>query len=123
MNNLDLTPVIFLHGLCGSRTSQSGSCRDMASQGFIVFSIDHHDGSAYYSKRRDGNERIYDNIGFTDAKIRRDQLVIREAEVIELIDDIYEEDFMLRHGFGANTVLNLDKLILGGHSFGGMTAI
>ena len=43
-----LIPVILLHGLAGSRTSQSGSCRDMASHGYIVFSIDHNDGSAHY---------------------------------------------------------------------------
>lgn len=44
-----MIPIIFLHGLAGSRTSQSGSCRDLASHGYIVFSLDHHDGTAYYS--------------------------------------------------------------------------
>jgi len=28
----------------------------MASHGYIVFSIDHHDGTAYYSKKEDGRE-------------------------------------------------------------------
>ena len=50
-NTRELIPIIFLHGLAGSRTSQSGSCRDLASHGHIVFSIDHFDGSAYYSQK------------------------------------------------------------------------
>ena len=48
-----------LHGLAGSRTSQSGSCRDLASHGYIVFSIDHNDESAYYSRKEDGTEKFW----------------------------------------------------------------
>jgi len=54
-----LIPIVFLHGLAGSRTTQSGSCRDLASHGYIVFSIDHHDGTAYYSKTKEGSERFW----------------------------------------------------------------
>jgi hypothetical protein len=50
----ELVPIIFLHGLAGSRTSQSGSCRDLASHGYIVFSLDHFDGSAYYAEKKGG---------------------------------------------------------------------
>lgn len=56
LTNKKLIPVILCHGLSGSRTSQSGSCRDMASHGYLVFSLDHHDGSAYYSQKEDGQE-------------------------------------------------------------------
>jgi len=55
-----LIPVILCHGMTGSRTSQSGSCRDMASHGYIVFSLDHHDGSAHFSRTRDGHEQFWD---------------------------------------------------------------
>ena len=55
----DLVPVIFLHGLAGSRTSQSGSCRDLASHGYIVFSLDHFDGSAYYAEKKDGSGKLW----------------------------------------------------------------
>ena len=54
-----LIPIIMLHGLAGSRTSQSGSCRDLASHGYIVFSIDHNDESAYYSRKKDGTDRYW----------------------------------------------------------------
>lgn len=71
LNRLDLIPVILLHGLSGSRTSQSGSCRDMASHGYLVFSIDHHDGSAHYSRKEDGSELFWnENQTLLDKELR-----------------------------------------------------
>lgn len=40
-----LKPIIYSHGWSANRTQQSGTCRDFASQGFIVFSIDFRDGT------------------------------------------------------------------------------
>lgn len=45
-------------------------------------------------------------------------------EVKQLIDDLEYDDFLQATlGFGQSARLNLNKLVLGGHSFGGMTAI
>ena len=38
-----LVPVVMSHGLSSNRNWQSGSCRDLASYGFIIFSLDHRD--------------------------------------------------------------------------------
>jgi hypothetical protein len=46
-----LVPMIYCHGLTSCRTLQSVSCRDFASHGFMVFSLDHHDGTCSYSRR------------------------------------------------------------------------
>lgn len=71
LNKHKLIPIILLHGLCGSRTSQSGSCRDLASHGYIVFSIDHHDGSAHFSQKQNGKELYWPlNQNATDMKYR-----------------------------------------------------
>ena len=87
LTNKKLIPVILCHGLSGSRTSQSGSCRDMASHGYIVFSLDHHDGSAYYSQKEDGQELFWSlDQDLQDIELRKKQLLIRENEVQNLID-------------------------------------
>ena len=84
-----------LHGLAGSRTSQSGSCRDLASHGYIVFSIDHNDGSAYYSRKNEGSEQYWPlEQDLLDIDYRRKQLDIRQAEVKELIDDMQSATFL-----------------------------
>jgi len=43
-----LIPVIYSHGLCSNRTMHSGTCRDLASHGYIVFAPDHQDGTSSY---------------------------------------------------------------------------
>ena len=49
-----IIPLIYCHGLTCNRTALSGSCRDFASHGYIVFSFDHFDNTCYYSKNKDG---------------------------------------------------------------------
>ena len=44
-----LIPVIFSHGLSSNRSLLSGICRDFASHGHVVFSMDHKDGSSSYT--------------------------------------------------------------------------
>ena len=39
-------PVIYSHGLLGNRSCYSHPCIDLASRGFIVFAVEHSDGSA-----------------------------------------------------------------------------
>jgi hypothetical protein len=41
-----LPPVIYSHGLLGNRSCYSHPCIDLASRGFIVFALEHSDGSA-----------------------------------------------------------------------------
>ena len=120
-----LIPIILLHGLAGSRTSQSGSCRDMASHGYIVFSVDHLDGSAFYSRKKDGSEIFWPlSQKVDDFNGYQNQVKIRQKEVGELIDQIFEANFLQQTlGFSANIELDLDKLVVGGHSFGGLTAM
>ena len=73
-----LIPVIFLHGMTGTRTSYSGFCRDMASHGYIVFSIDHHDGSSSYSIKADGTEIFWSSDQrLEDFNLRVKQLKVR----------------------------------------------
>jgi hypothetical protein len=47
-----LTPMFYYHGLACMRTAQSVSCKDFASHGLLVISIDHFDGTANYSRKQ-----------------------------------------------------------------------
>ncbi len=44
-----LVPIIFCHGISSNRTMHSGLCKDMAGHGYIVFSLDHQDGTCTYT--------------------------------------------------------------------------
>ena len=47
-------PIIMSHGLTASRSLYTAHCRELASCGYIVFAIDHHDGSCHYTEDPDG---------------------------------------------------------------------
>ena len=67
-----LIPVIYCHGLSSNRSMHSGTCRDLASHGYIVFIIDHQDGTSSYTVSKDGTERYYENKHkLYDTQVRR----------------------------------------------------
>ena len=47
-------PVVYSHGLGGSRSCYSAVCVDLASHGFFVVALEHTDGSACLSVFEDG---------------------------------------------------------------------
>jgi cephalosporin-C deacetylase-like acetyl esterase len=49
--------------------------------------------------------------------------VIRVAEVRALIDEIFSGDLLKKIGLPSTVKIDTEKLSIGGHSFGGMTAI
>jgi platelet-activating factor acetylhydrolase len=124
-----VTPVIYSHGLSSNRTMHSGTCRDMASQGFMVMALDHMDLSSSYYESVDGKGYWYSNEHDShDLEYRTKQLDIRVKEVISLINILFDPDtleHLLRVSlrFPADFHLDLSSLTLSGHSFGGMTAI
>ena len=123
-----LIPLIYCHGLSSNRTMHSGTCRDLASHGYLVFVLDHQDGTSSYTVSKDGNKEFYyeNRHKLYDSEVRKSQTKIRTKEVISLIDDLFENNgaTLLRKLFmGPQINLDLDRLIISGHSFGGMTAI
>ncbi len=56
-----IVPVIFSHGMAANRTMNSGTCRDLASFGYIVFAVDHQDLSCSFFKTPDGKGIYYCN--------------------------------------------------------------
>lgn len=121
----ELVPMIYCHGLTANRVTQSVTCRDFASHGFLIFSIDHFDGTAQYARKQNGEEKYWSSMhDVLDKKLRQDQLEIRIGECINLIDEICEDKFAQDTlGFLPEVKLGIDKISMGGHSFGGVTAI
>ena len=98
---------------------------ELASHGYVVFSFNHNDGSCGYTRTQNGRPRYF-NYEHTmmDKEFRNQQLKTRQSEICDFIDEIYEPNFMQsKMGFASEVSLDLDKLVVSGHSFGGITAI
>lgn len=48
--DLDLVPIVFLHGLTSSGSLHYGYSAELASHGYIVFNLDFIDGSGGYTE-------------------------------------------------------------------------
>lgn len=51
----ELIPIIISHGLTASRSLYSSLCSELASFGYIVFALDHHDGTCCYTEDQNAN--------------------------------------------------------------------
>ncbi|XP_074540677.1 platelet-activating factor acetylhydrolase [Halichoeres trimaculatus] len=149
--------VIFSHGLGAFRTLYSAICAELASQGFIVASVEHRDQSAsatfYYHEKSEpeGNETepntsasAPDNLvtewmyyrtlkhGESEFPLRNKQVKQRADECIRALDRLTEINSgipvqnVLQSQFDWTTLENsmdLCKIAVMGHSFGGATVI
>lgn len=57
--NKNIIPIIVSHGLTLSRNFYSTMCIELASHGYMVFAIDHHDGSCCYTENATGFQQWY----------------------------------------------------------------
>lgn len=55
-----LAPIIFSHGVCAQASLHSGHLMQLASQGYIVFAIDHNDRSNMYTQLKKGSHVTFD---------------------------------------------------------------
>jgi platelet-activating factor acetylhydrolase len=138
--------LIFSHGLYGNRTTYSMICSEFASHGWLVFSIEHHDGSASHSFVK-GKPLDFLKVpkNENEFETRNNQLEQRTNECLGLIEILkrlnsgdYNESTvnllndLKSHKEKNKTVLineffksklDFDSVIIAGHSFGGATAI
>uniref|UniRef100_A0A3Q3GB80 Platelet-activating factor acetylhydrolase n=1 Tax=Labrus bergylta TaxID=56723 RepID=A0A3Q3GB80_9LABR len=106
--------VVFSHGLGAFRTLYSAICAELASQGFIVASVEHRDQSAsatYYYREKTESEKASENVPNTSASAQ-DNLVIEWMYYRSLRHG--ESEFPLRNRQvkqrGDECILALDKL-------------
>lgn len=103
-----------------------GTACELASNGYMVFLMDHHDGSCSYTENPTGYKQWFFDVKGPHFEVNdiKKKLDIRVDEVRTLIDVISREDF-LQKGLLMNkdARLDIDKLIVAGHSMGGSTAL
>lgn len=122
--NKKLPILIFSHGITGSRLLHQILFESLASKGYVVFALDH----SY-----DANISIFPDSTFADYRsdltgnpdslqIRKKQINTRAKDisfVINKIEKIQENKVSSE----LNNSLDLTKISVGGHSYGGATAI
>lgn len=135
--------VVFSHGLGGNQTTYSTFVGTLASRGFVCLSVEHRDQSAsvsakngyqhtvHYLRPENGDKKPDET---NDEYLRR----LRETQVKKRVEEVKEgvellkkldagligaDDFI----FGHETIpqlkgrLDIDNMIMAGHSFGGAT--
>jgi platelet-activating factor acetylhydrolase len=122
--------VIFSHGLAGFRSMYSLICSELASQGYVVFSIEHGDGTAstfrvprtqtylYYSGFPKEDE-LGKRIGHRVCEVRVAWSILDQINKGEYPTGLEKPDPALYLFKG---MLDLKKSTIMGHSFGGATA-
>ncbi|XP_020657188.2 platelet-activating factor acetylhydrolase isoform X2 [Pogona vitticeps] len=141
--------IIFSHGLGAFRTIYSAICIEMASQGFVVAAVEHRDQSSsatfYYKEKPDfrgkGNasELHTEWIYYRRLRADEDEVELRRQQVQQRADECIKAlDLMLHINSGKPTVnmlpanfnwiflkdcIDMEKIAVMGHSFGGATAI
>lgn len=96
----DFPVAVFCHGLGGMRTSYSGVCGNLASQGFIVASIEFSDASA--SRTHRASETIEYSLPNWDdiakGETRDDYLLrFRKAQILHRSLEVSEAMLLLNH--------------------------
>lgn len=126
--------LIFSHGAFGMRKSNASTCRELASHGYIVASIDHTYHS-FYTSFADGRSAIVNNQFLNEAigasigdiqgeelfKMTHEWLNVRTAD-IELLIDSLEVGKLETQAAVLNGHMDLTKIGLFGHSLGGAAA-
>ncbi|CAB3990535.1 Platelet-activating factor acetylhydrolase [Paramuricea clavata] len=142
-NNFQKFPcVVFSHGLGGSRCVYSSFCLELASYGYVVAAVEHRDKSAsatYYLKEDAPSFQDPQWIPYHRLTENEDEFQMRNSQVhqrakecmqtlnfLEQLNEGQPPKNLLGAEFDSPQFkdrLDLDKVSIMGHSFGGVTTI
>ncbi len=115
--------VLISHGITGMRHLHTSLAENLASHGYFVLSVD-HSYDANLTVFPDGSMADYrsDITGHPDSmSIREKQIYTRAADISFIIDQLEKiQSGKIKHPL--NGYLDLDKIGVTGHSFGGGTS-
>ncbi|KAF4800093.1 Platelet-activating factor acetylhydrolase 2, cytoplasmic [Turdus rufiventris] len=131
--------IIFSHGLGTFRTLYSSICTELASWGFVVAALEHRDGSAAttysctagagteewipFQRLPQGQKEFY----FRNKQVHhRAQECMRALRLFQGIADGRTDPSILHQGWDLSVLkdnLDVTKVAVMGHSFGGVTAV
>ena len=124
-----IVPIVFSHGLQSATFLYTMALRDLASHGFLVFAVNHQDGSNLHTVTRDGVDKFYGAKEALEIREKREpQLRRREEEMKELINDLVDPSSRMDGVLGSAKLpewlsVDTNSIVVAGHSFGGTTAI
>lgn len=95
-------------------------CKDIASQGHIVFSLEHNDGSALHTYDDNKQHKYYKSFDMRDQNKIVMNLGTRVKEIHGLIDELSN---ITKQYFGSEIELANDHLTVMGHGLGATSAI
>jgi len=117
----NLPIAIYSHGLYGWRQGHHSACERLASEGFVVFSIDHAPDSTLARTFKSPNNNtkfnflppkgcsIHEDRDFHSSGVER-----RHSQLLALINHIKNDSYLV-------SSLDVNKIFLWGHSYGGCT--
>ena len=117
--------IIFSHGLGGNRTQNTANIESLASNGYVVFAIE-HTYDANITIFNDSTYIEFDSYLSEDVsieefyKIRIPQIKTRADDISFMIDQIVQ---FKEQGFYIGKICDINNIGIFGHSFGGGTTI
>lgn len=130
-----LVPIIWNHGFFSSNGAYQATMMELASHGHLCISMNDKTGnSCCFTENPDGTPVEFDMKAFkgdedqmiadgkSDEVFDRFQEVLnpRVEQVIALIDELDAGEFVKKH-LDSDIPVDMDRLCVGGHSFGGTT--
>lgn len=126
--------VVFSHGAFGFRGSNYSTFMELASNGYVVCSID-HTFQSFFSKQADGNVVIVNNEFINDAiavqngdyseektyALTHEWLKLRTGDINFVLETILEKN-KNAHSEYVYSIIDTNKIGLSGHSLGGASA-
>jgi len=132
----DLRPIVLSHGMGLSRLFYQLLACNLASCGFVVFLVDHHDGTCAYTEGIEDSKKLFSfsqwfespqefaKRGGKREKLLHDACLERSKEIIDLMNCMQTETFHVTIlKFDVYLKIRLDKFILIGHQLGGAAVL
>ena len=113
-------PIIMTHGVGNTMSWFSTICKDFASQGHIVFSMEHNDETALHFYNDNNENKYYKQVDMRNINKFIQKLGIRTRELDGLISELVG---MTKNQLANDVELDMTKLTIVGHGFGGTTAV
>ncbi|KAL4489998.1 hypothetical protein ABPG72_009297 [Tetrahymena utriculariae] len=120
--NSKMPIVVYSHGLSSNRNYQAGFCKDLASQGCIVISLQHKDKE--YLEKLSVSPKEVDFVNSMHQAVIR-----RKEQVKQIFDFAFDKNKLVTLFNNSEQILKFgslqlnDKAITCGHSYGAQTAV